>query len=64
MSIKIGDYIRTPRFCTVRISALFASADMMREAGFTEPTYFNGDAVICGKSEGVNRMIFAAALAK
>ena len=64
MTIKIGDYIRTPRFCTVRISALFATAEMMREAGFTEPTYFDGAAVICGKSEGENKMIFAAACAR
>ena len=59
--VNLGDYVRTPRFCTVRISAVFETARQMREAGYTEPTYYEGDLDIRGKSIGINRMIFAAA---
>lgn len=59
--IKAGDYVRTPRFSTVRIHKVFESEEEMYQAGYTETThYVNDDWEICGKSIGVNRMRFAA----
>ena len=44
--MKIGDSVYTPRFCTVRIDAIFATTAEARVAGFSEPTHFKGDHVI------------------
>ena len=41
--MKIGDSVYTPRFCTVRISAIFATEAEAHAAGFREPTYYKGD---------------------
>lgn len=60
--IHVGDYIRTPRFLSVQIEAVFDCEDAMRAAGYTEPTHFqDGDYLVMGKSIGLNRMCFAAA---
>lgn len=59
-SLKIGDYVSTPRFLNVRISAI-KSREEAREQGFTEPTdYKCDDYDVFGKMIGVNRMEFAA----
>ena len=59
--VKVGDYIRTPRFLNVRIEEVFPNERACREAGYTEPTHYKGDVVVLGKSIGWNRMVFAAA---
>jgi hypothetical protein len=59
--LKKGDMVRTPRFCTVRITKVFTSPDRARKEGFTEPTHYeNAEYNILGKHTGLNRMIFAA----
>lgn len=58
--MKKGDYIYTPRFCNVRIEEVFSDETVARENGYTEPTHYNGEYEILGKSIGWNRMIFAA----
>ena len=58
--MKIGDSVYTPRFCTVRISEIFASEAAARAAGFCEPTHYKGDYVILGKSLDMYHMEFAA----
>lgn len=59
--MKIGDTAYTPRFCTVRIVAVFSSESDARAEGFSEPTHYeNPDYEIFGKHAGTNRMIFAA----
>lgn len=62
--MKIGDYVRTPRFCTVRISEIYTSKKAAIEAGFTEPTYYRdaSGVEVLGKSVDLNRMVFAAVL--
>jgi len=37
--MKIGDFVYTPRFCTARIDAIFATTAEANAAGFCEPTY-------------------------
>ena len=62
MRIKVGDYVRTPRFCTVRVEQIFTTKEDMYAAGYREPTHFmDPNYVICGKSIGLNQMVFAAA---
>ena len=46
--MKIGDSVYTPRFCTVRIKAIFENEVEARAAGFCEPTYYKGDHIILG----------------
>lgn len=59
--VKKGDYVRTPRFLMVRIEDVYDDERTMRKNGYTEPThYWADDCVICGKSIGQNRMLFAA----
>lgn len=59
--MKKGDYIKTPRFLTVRIEEVFENAATAREQGYTEPTHYDDDNYeISGKHIGTNRMIFAA----
>jgi len=62
VDIKIGDYIETPRFLKVRITAVFEYVDVARECGFYEPTHYSSDEwVILGKPIVENHMWFAAA---
>ncbi|MFA5401265.1 MAG: hypothetical protein WC359_12530 [Dehalococcoidia bacterium] len=62
MEIKLGDRVKTPRFLTVRIAAMFESVDLAESCGFTEGTDFRDeDYHIRGKHIGENRMVFAAA---
>ena len=58
--MKIGDSVYTPRFCTVRIAAVFENEMEARAAGFCEPTYYEGDHVILGKVLDMYSMEFAA----
>ena len=58
--MKIGDSVYTPRFCTVRIKAIFDNEVEARAAGFCEPTYYKGDHIILGKSLDMYHMEFAA----
>ncbi len=58
--MKVGDYISTPRFCTVRIAEIFENEDKAHSSGYTEPThYINVQYGILGKSTGLNQMEFA-----
>jgi hypothetical protein len=57
-----GEFVWTPRFCSVGINAVYSSEQELRDAGFTEPTgYKSDDYVVLGKSTGLNMMSFAAA---
>ena len=59
--MQIGDYVNTPRFCKVRIDAIFADENEARKCGYTEPTYYKGsDYIVLGKSLDMYSMIFAA----
>ena len=58
--MKIGDSVYTPRFCTVRIDAIFATIAEAHAAGFSEPTYYEGEYIILGKSLDMYSMVFAA----
>ena len=59
--MKKGDYIRTPRFCTVKVEKVFDSAKEAMLEGYTEPTHYEGEYEILGKHTGISRMTFAAA---
>ncbi len=60
-TIKKGDYVLTPRFCTVKIDKVFKSRENAAKEGYTEPTHFQDyDFGVVGKSIGINRMTFAA----
>ena len=39
--MKKGDYVSTPRFCTVRIKEVFNSPREALKAGYTEPTHYH-----------------------
>ena len=58
--IKVGDYVYTPRFCTVQISDVLESEKEARSRGYREPTYYEGNHVILGKVLDLNHMEFAA----
>lgn len=59
--ICVGDYVETPRFCKVRIAAVYTDNNEALENGYTEPTdYRNEEYHIRGKHTGINTMIFAA----
>jgi hypothetical protein len=59
--MKLGDKVYTPRFCTVKINAIFADENEARECGYYEPTHYNSDEyIIVGKHIGTNLMKFAA----
>lgn len=56
-----GDYVYTPRFCTVKIEEVFESETAANDAGYTEPTYYSDDEYkILGKSIDMYHMQFAA----
>ena len=62
--MKKGDYVRTPRFCTVKIEAVFDNRQEATEAGYTEPTHYtykNNDGYdVLGKSLDMYHMEFVA----
>ena len=61
--MNIGDRVYTPRFCTVRVKALFDSRQEAEQAGFTEPTYYEDPSAtfgVSGKSLDMYHMEFAA----
>ena len=61
MELKVGMYVNTPRFCTVRIKEVFESEWQAGQAGYVEPTYFaNPEWGISGKSLDLYHMEFAA----
>lgn len=63
MNISLGDWIDTPRFCKVRIDAIFSDAKEAAQAGYTEPTHFqDSDWMVKGKSIDRYTMKFAAIL--
>jgi hypothetical protein len=60
--IKKGDYVKTPRFLTVRIEEVFENMEDAWEQDYKETTHYkdDGDYEILGKHIGTNRMIFGA----
>lgn len=59
--IRVGAYVKTPRFCTVQLEAVFTDRQAAKEAGYVEPTYYENEQWdISGKHTGINRMVFAA----
>jgi len=59
--IHIGAWIKTPRFCTVKLEAVFTDRQAAGDAGYVEPTHYdNCQWDVFGKNTGVNRMAFAA----
>lgn len=58
--MKVGDFVYTPRFCTVKITAIFASAAVAHENGYREPTYYKGEYTVLGKVLDMYHMEFAA----
>lgn len=61
MEIKAGDYIRTPRFTTVRIEKVFNSVEAAYEEGYKEPTHFKDEEyMVLGKSLDMYHMRFCA----
>ena len=58
--MKIGDYVYTPRFCTVKINAIFASEAEAHRCGYREPTHYKGEYIILGKALDMYHMEFAA----
>ncbi len=60
-TIELGAYVRTDRFCTVTIDAIFADNEDAVKCGYTEPTYTKIDGwEIKGKSIDCYHMRFAA----
>ena len=58
--IRIGSYIQTPRFCWVKIEAIFADEESANAAGYTEPTHlYDMPYKVLGKSKDMYRMTFA-----
>ena len=58
MTFRKGDWVRTPRFCYVRLTAVFLDEKAARENGYVEPTHFiDPQCGILGKSIGINRML-------
>ena len=54
--MKKGEYVYTPRFCSVMIEKVFRSLETAVKYGFVEPTYYNNPEYSVGK----DTMIFAA----
>ena len=60
--MKVGDFIKTPRFRTVEIKGILTS-EQAKKQGFTEPTHYEDLRYkILGKSISHNRMVFAAVI--
>ncbi|SDF62467.1 hypothetical protein [Sporomusa acidovorans] len=59
--IRVGAYVKTPRFCTVQLKEVFTDKHAANEAGYVEPTHYENEQWdILGKHTGINRMVFAA----
>lgn len=59
--MKSGEFVYTPRFCTVKIEKVIDDANQARSEGYFEPTHYNHpDYDVLGKHTGVNKMTFAA----
>ena len=59
--MELGTKIYTPRFCTVKISAIFEDKSDAVKCGYTEPTYAEIDGWdIRGKSLDMYHMKFCA----
>lgn len=59
--MKIGEWIDTPRFCKVKIDAIYENREQAYNDGFNEPTHYNSSWYdIYGKNTSINHMIFAA----
>ena len=53
--LKKGSGVYTPRFCTVVIKEVFASAEEAKQEGYQEPTFYDDpDYGIRGRSIDVN----------
>lgn len=62
--MKTGEYIDTPRFCRVKLTAVFESTIDAENSGYKEPTHYRdslGRSVL-GKHLGTNHMSFAGIL--
>lgn len=60
--MEINDIIYTPRFCSVRIDAIYENIADARKDGYTEPTHYHKDGyTILGKNTSPNHMVFAGA---
>lgn len=60
-TIKKGQYVLTPHFCTVQIDKVFRSRENAAKAGYTEPTHYqDAEFGVVGKHIGINHMTFAA----
>lgn len=57
---RIGEIVRTPRFLEVDISEVFPTWKDMWNAGYTEPTHYDGAFEVFGKVTGRYTMEFAA----
>lgn len=58
--MKKGDYVYTPRFCSVKIEKVFKTEENALKAGYNEPTHYkNYEYGILGKHTGINQMLFA-----
>lgn len=61
MTIKQGDYVKTPRFLNVRIEKVFNNEAEARKEGYKEASHYEDERYkIEGKHIGENRMLFAA----
>lgn len=60
-AIRKGDWVNTPRFLKVKIQEVYKDQHELYEAGYKEPTHYDGAYIIQGKHTGLNRMQFAAA---
>jgi hypothetical protein len=59
--MKKGDYVMTPRFCSVKIEKVFRSNERALKEGYVEPTHYrDSEYHIRGKHTGENMMTFAA----
>lgn len=59
--MKINEKIYTPRFCTVKINAIFDNKQDAYANGYKEPTHYHKDGfTILGKSIDMYHMLFAA----
>ena len=60
-TMKKGQYVLTPRFCTVKIDKVFRSRENAAKAGYTEPTHYqDADFGVVGKNTDLYHMTFAA----
>jgi len=59
--MQTGEWVNTPRFLKVKIQEVFENINELYKAGYTEPTHYDGEYRIQGKSTGINTMVFAAA---